>query len=135
MIKFNRNVVDDEHGVAVAEFAIIAPVFLVLLFGLFQTSIMFFANAGLQQAVEAGARYATTYPRPTEALIKSKVLSSGYGLNSTKISGPNVVYGTRNGMPYAEISMNYTMEMDFVFYSSDPIILTHKRLAYLAPTG
>lgn len=130
-----RKITADSAGSAAIEFAIAAPLFLTLVFGIIQFGTIALARAGLEQAVEVGARYATLYPRPSDESIKSRVLSSQYGLDSAKITGPTIVYGNKNGMPYAEISMGYAAPLNFVFYKAAPIQLTYKRLVYVAPVG
>jgi hypothetical protein len=49
-----------ESGATVVEMAIVAPVFLLVLMGLIELSLMFFATLTMQYAVREGARYAVT---------------------------------------------------------------------------
>ncbi|MFC5475285.1 TadE/TadG family type IV pilus assembly protein [Paraherbaspirillum soli] len=49
-----------ERGASVVEFALIAPLFFLLLFAVFDSGIMFWVNLTMQYAVREGARYAVT---------------------------------------------------------------------------
>ncbi|MCC7600353.1 pilus assembly protein [Janthinobacterium sp. FW305-129] len=49
-----------QAGATLVEFAIIAPVFLLLLIGMIELSMAYFANLTMQHAVREGARYAVT---------------------------------------------------------------------------
>jgi len=55
--RFRRGFVS---GQSVAEFGLALPVFFVLVFGIMDFGRMFFIQENVQQAVEAGARYAST---------------------------------------------------------------------------
>jgi Flp pilus assembly protein TadG len=118
------------EGVAATEFALVAPFLVILMMGIFQLGILFMARAGLGQAVESGARYATIHPSPTDAQIKTKVLASGYGMDTDNIVQPTVAHGTTNGSPYVDVTMGYNIVLDFGFYKLDPIQLSYTRRAY-----
>ena len=49
-----------QYGSTLIEFAIIAPVFLLLMIGIIELSMAYFANLTMQHAVREGARYAVT---------------------------------------------------------------------------
>lgn len=54
-----RSLVADESGVTVVEFALVAPVFLVLLTAVFDIGFLIYTRAVLQGAIEEGARSAS----------------------------------------------------------------------------
>jgi Flp pilus assembly protein TadG len=56
----NRMRADAEKGSAAIEFAMVAPVFFVLLMGIFEAAIMFFSQAALQNAMVDMGRYVRT---------------------------------------------------------------------------
>ena len=124
------NVVDDERGASAVEFALVIPVLLTMIIGIMQIGIMFYADAGLQQAVETGARYATIYPNPSDAQILAKVGSSKFGLDNSRITGPSVSHGTAKGVKFVEVTMAYSVPMNFVFFQADAVSLSHTRRAY-----
>ena len=49
----------DNRGVAVIEIAIVLPVLILFIYGIFQIGILYQANAGMQHALGEGARFAT----------------------------------------------------------------------------
>lgn len=119
-----------EDGAASIEFVLAAPFLVMLLVGILQLGIGFLAKAGLEQAVEAGARFATIYPRPSDDDISARVLASGYGMHADQISGPVLAHGTNGTSPYIDITMSYTLTPNFIFFELDPIQLQHTRRAY-----
>jgi hypothetical protein len=115
------------------EFALVAPIFLGLIFALMQFGMAAYANAGVRHAVETGARYAVIYPRPSDKQILDRVRTSGYGFRSHQVQGPKITYSTRNGMPVAEISMRYVNDVELIFFSPFRLDRTYKRTVYIAP--
>ena len=78
----------NEDGQALVEFALVAPMLLLLLFGIIQFGIAFMNNVALTDAVRAGARKAAvsrSAADPTQA-TKSAVLGAADDLNQSKVS-------------------------------------------------
>lgn len=123
------------EGSSAVEFAIAAPVLLGMIFGLIKLGIMFMANAGLQHAVDEGARIATVHSQLTteemSAAIRKKATSSRFGLDPARVDAPTINYGVDNGADFAEVTMTYRMPVDFVFFRAPDVTLTRKRRAYL----
>ncbi len=122
---------ENDSGVAAVEFAMIMPVLLVVILGVLQLGILFSANAGLQSAIGDAARYATIYPTPTDAQIESHAMSKTFALNSSRISDVSVVRGTNNAVKYIEVSMTYSVPLEFIFFEAPSVDLTETRRAYL----
>ena len=117
-------------GAASVEFVLAAPVVVLFLVGFLQIGMLGMAKAGLGQAVEAGARYATIYPRPSDSQISAKILAGGYGMKKSNITGPTFAHGVTSGSPYVDITMTYRQTLNFGFFTLGPIELAHKRRAY-----
>jgi Flp pilus assembly protein TadG len=130
MKKFVTKLARSREGAASIEFIVAAPFLILLLVGILQLGILFLAKAGLEQAVESGARFATIFPRPTDAEISARVLASGYGMNAAGISGPTLTYGESGGSPYVDITMTYTVRPNFIFFTAPPVELQHTRRAF-----
>ncbi len=130
MRKLAKKLLSEKSGSPAVEFALAAPVFIALLIGIFQLGIFYLAQAGLHQSVEIGARYATLYPRPTDAQISAKVRGSGYGMDLAKMSNPIIVHGSNDGAPYIDITVSYTLQPNFIFFEMAPFQLTRTRRAY-----
>lgn len=124
------DIVQNERGASAVEFAIAVPVLLILIIGIIQLGILFMANAGLQQAVEEGARFATIFPNPDDSAIIARVNDKRFGLNAANVTGPSVTHGTSNGVSYVDVTMSYSAPLNFVFFETDPVTLSHTRRAY-----
>ncbi len=72
------------------EFAIILPIFCLLLFGIIQLGIAFNNYLALTDAVRAGARYAAVDRRSSTqcADVKTKIQNSSSDLDQSKLSVP-----------------------------------------------
>jgi Flp pilus assembly protein TadG len=124
----------DCRGVGVLEFAIVAPVLLAMLIGIPALGVLFYAQAGLRSTVEDAARYATTWPKPSEADIQARIASNRFGMNPADIVGPTVTFtsGTSSSSPsYVTITMGYNLAVNFLFVSKT-ITLSETRRAYVA---
>nr|WP_166178666.1 TadE family protein [Altererythrobacter segetis] len=130
MTRRNLSLASDCRGTAAIEFAIAGPVVVLLLMGIFQLGILGLAHAGIAQGVESGARYATIYPRPSDSQISAKILAHDYGMAASGITAPTFAHGTTNGSAYVDITMGYTLTLDFGFYRTPGVHLTYTRRAY-----
>jgi Flp pilus assembly protein TadG len=120
----------DRRGAGAIEFALTAPVLLIMIIGMAQIGILFEANAGLQHALGEAARYATIYPTPDETAIKAKVNAKKFGLRTSGITGPTVTPGTNSGAAYVDISMSYSVPLDFIVFTGPSVTLSATRRAY-----
>ena len=127
----------DQRGAGIVEFALAAPVLFLILIGLAQLGILFFANAGLSHAVAEGARLAAIYPRPADDEVAAAILQSEFGLNNRELLGePEIVHGTdANGFTFADISLSYSVPVNFVFFETPPITLTENRRVFTQPAA
>jgi Flp pilus assembly protein TadG len=120
----------DRSGASALEFALVAPVFVLLITGIFQTGMGFYANAGLRSGVESAARYAQIYPTPTDSQITTQLSSNTFGLNPALLSTPTLTHGTSNGQNYVDISATYNFPLKILFMPSTTIALNYSRRAY-----
>jgi hypothetical protein len=119
-------------GSGAVAFSIAAPRRVNQLGGLQQHGMRFLARAGLGQAVEAGARYATIYPRPSDSQITTQITANEYGMATSGITGPSYAHGTANGSPYVDITMGYSKSFNFGFFKTGAITFSYTRRAYQA---
>lgn len=122
----------DQKGASAIEFALVAPAFFILLFGIAQLGIVFLANAGLSNALAEGARHATIYPRPDQGAIKNKISASSFGLDPANLDVPALSYGVSNSADYADITMTYRVVLNFILFQPQ-VQLTKSRRVYLQP--
>lgn len=130
LAKIRRN----QNGAAAIEFALAAPLVLLLFYAIAQYGIILLANAGIRHAVDVGARLATVYVGSTpmtDQQVKDAVTESLYGIRGGTISDPTVTRGVSNGASYIDITVSYSAPVRLIVYEYGPIILTETRRAYL----
>lgn len=125
----------DKQGVGAMEFALVLPLLILMIVGIAQMGIMYFADAGLRSLVAEGARFASISPRPTDAAIKARLNQGSFGLEAAKLKAPVVTYGTTGGNNWAEISMSYTVQLNFIFWAPAPFDITRTRRVFIYPTS
>lgn len=130
MTGFFRRLRRDTAGSPSVDFALTMPALIVMVMGVMQLGIAFLANAGLRNAIEAGARYSTVYPYPTDEQIRTKVRSSAFGMDSTQLTTPTVSRGSNNGKNYVDVSATYPIRMNFIFFATPAFNLSYTRRAY-----
>jgi Flp pilus assembly protein TadG len=131
MMRRLRNLIRNERGNGIVEFALIAPAFVTFIIAISQFGILFFAESGLKSAVAEGARYATIYPRPTNAQIIARITDRKFGMDAANITDPTVTACTSGGRSCLDISMGYKVDMDFVFFTWSTITLTENRRVFV----
>jgi hypothetical protein len=124
----------DRRGLSAVEFALVCPVLFAFMIGTAQVGILYFANAGLRNAVEEGARVVGVYPRPTDDVIRARMVQKRFGLRSQYIGTPAITTGKDGGADYVQISLTYQVPLDFVFVSVRPVTLTKTRRVYVYPS-
>lgn len=136
-MKPRRRLLSDQRGAGIVEFALAAPILFLLIIGVAQLGILFSATAGLSHAVSEGARLAAIYPLPSDEDIAEAVTQSEFMLNNANMVGdPAVVHGTdANGFTYADISLSYRVPLDFIFFETEPVVLTESRRVFTQPSA
>ena len=127
-----KRLLRSERGAGAVEFALAAPVLLSMVIGVSQLGILFAANSGMQHAIEEAARVAAVYPTPddVEAQVRAAVQAERFGLKGTLT--PTVVPGeSEDDMPVLDISLSYAVPLDFIFFQTPPVTLTHSRRVFL----
>jgi len=130
----------NESGAAVIEMAIAVPVLVSFLWGIFEIGVASEAIAGMQHGLGEGARYATLCLTPNSSgtctiptndqistVINNKVFGTGIGTFST----PSVTDGP-SGSGYKDLSVTFSMPMNFLFFMGPTITLTQTKRVYLA---
>jgi Flp pilus assembly protein TadG len=125
----------DVRAAAVLEFAFAAPILIMLLIGISQLGLAFYAGAGLKHGVAEGARLATIFPRPSDATIVSKINSESFGLSRGTITGPTIANCTSSGYECLDINMSYQVQLDFAFINLPPMTVTENRRVFVNPAS
>ena len=121
----------NNQGTTALEFALVAPVLLMLLMGIIQLGILFYVQAGLKSTVEDAARYATLWPTPSQTQIEQRMQTHRFGMDIRNIVGPTITFSTSQAPNFVTISMSYNITIDFVF-GEKTLVLSESRRAYVA---
>lgn len=123
----------DQAGSAAIEMAFALPILLLFVFGIFQFGVIFQANAGMQHALGEGARMATVFPAPDDDAIEDKMAESVFGMNVGTFGTPTVTTPASSVCTDCRLlTVTYTYQPDFVFFSGPPISLTRTKQVYTA---
>lgn len=134
------HIVRDRRGASTIEFAIILPVLVLFIYGTYVFGQLFEANAGMQNALGEGARYANLCLNPTPAGgctvpsnddIRNKIQANFFGSAMGSLATPTVSDGPA-GSNYKTLSVSYTMPMNFIFFSLPNVTLTQSKQVYTA---
>ena len=125
----------DENGAAVIEFAIAVPILVALIWGIFQLACLFWANAGMQNALGAGARLATLCQGgtattacsvPSATSVYNKMDAAKFG----PVDGTMTVMTPTVGAGYMDLEVTYVRTMTFLFINGPTINLDRKKRVY-----
>lgn len=136
-MKVLKHLSRDKRGTAVIEIAIVLPVLILFIYGIFQVGILYQANAGMQHALGEGARYATLClspdpcENPTEVAVQARIQSSVFGTRPGTFAVP--LPTTTNGV--MTITVNYSQPTNFLFFQGPTVSLSRSKLVFLAPTA
>jgi Flp pilus assembly protein TadG len=131
MMRSLARLLRDRRGLGAVEFALACPILLLGIIGTAQLGTLYFANAGLTNAIAEGARLATIYPRPTNTQIQARITAKRFGLEPARMTTPVITSGTSDGANYLEISATYSVPLDFVFLQTRPVTLTKRRRVFV----
>lgn len=109
-----RRLRKNTDGVMAVEFALILPVFVVMLFGTMEAGHILFAKSTIQQGVETAGRYAMIHLTATPAEIEAEAVSNSSYLGSLSPTF-SVTQSTVSGISYSVISVtaNYSLKTPF----------------------
>lgn len=132
-----RHIRRNEEGAAVIEFALSVPVLVTLIYGIFEFSQLYWANAGMQHALGEGARLATLcIPNtssssgcdlPTDANIVARENAKLFGPSGGSFN----VQTPASSAGYKTLTITYTRTMNFLFFVGPTITLTRSKQVYV----
>jgi Flp pilus assembly protein TadG len=125
-----RSLLRNERGSAMIEFAISIPIMTLFMWGIFQFGMILEAQAGMQNALGEGARYATIFPTPTDTEIQNKITSAKFGLANGTWSTPTIVDDTT--LHTKTITVQYSQPTSFIFFAGPTITFTKTKVVYLS---
>lgn len=130
MVKLRR----DERGAAAIETAIALPVLVFIIYGIFESALLFRASAGMQHGIGEGARLATIFPTPAAATVSTKVTDGMFGMQDAKANFPqvSVVAGNTTTQKWFTIGVIYKKDVSFMFLPSRTVTINHSKRVYVA---
>lgn len=138
----------DQSGAAAVEMAFAVPIFVVMIWAFVQLAEVYRAVAGMQQALGEGARYATlcatqsatgcaapdagTGSSPAAGTIKSKILTSVYGIGPGTFTVNDPVLGTSGTAQYYDLTVSYSQPTDLLMFPGPTMSLTRSKRVWIA---
>lgn len=125
----------DQNGAAVIEFAIAVPILVSMIWGIFQLACLFWANAGMQNALGAGARRATLCIGGTSVTqCTAPTTTSVYNTMDAAKFGPTdgtmTVLTPTTGAGYMDLEVTYSRQMSLLFIPGPTVNLDRKKRVY-----
>jgi Flp pilus assembly protein TadG len=102
-------------GAAAVEFAIIAPVFILLCVGIFEAGRMMWIRNSIQTSTEEAARYAMVHTSASDAEL-TKHATDYYANVSLDAPTFTITRDTTDGMNFVTVSGAYTFKFEFTFF-------------------
>jgi len=132
MMRMMRNLRRDRRGVAVIELAFALPVLIIMMWVIIQLGLVFRAMSGIQHGLGEGARFATLYPKPSDAAIKTKITTTVYGIGPGSFTITTPVSGTADGANYLDLKVTYTQPTDLLLLRGPTITVSRSKRVWIA---
>ena len=134
-MKLFKRLKRDQRGAAVVELAITLPILITLIYGIFEFSQLYEANAGMQHALGEGARFATLcIPTSTGCNaesnddIKAKMNAKLFGPIDGNFNIQDPVTDASGN--FKTLTVTYTRTMNFLLFPGPTVTLTRSKLVY-----
>jgi len=131
----------DEEGSTVVELAFALPIFIVMVYMVIQLGEVYFAVAGMQQALGQGARYATLCvasstgcSAPTATQIKNMVSTNTFGTGNGTFTVEDPVSGTSGTSKYYDLTVDYSQPTSLLLLPGPTITVSRSKRVWTAAT-
>jgi len=114
----------------VSEFALTLPVWLLMIFLVFNIGRFFLARAGIQNGLGEAARAATLWPRQSNQALQAAFARGAFGLRANAVPTLSFTPGTSDGQAYVDLGVSYDPQFSLLFIEVSPITLTYTRRAF-----
>ncbi len=121
----------DIRGASAVEFALISPILLGLMVAAMNLGIYYFAQESIANALDAAARKAPIYPRPTDAELQTAFSNA---LLKTEATPPTMGISpgtTSNGTRYLDLSASYNVPINLIFATPGSYPVSASRRVFL----
>lgn len=136
-----KKLIRDERGATVVELAFALPVLVVMIWMITQLGFILRANAGIQQALGEGARFATLCPTPTilgctppsASDIRARMLAAvgGTELGSFNAESPTLQTDA-SGARYYDLRVTYSMPTSLLLFPGPTVNLGKTKRVWVA---
>jgi len=116
----------EERGVASIEFALVFPIYLLLVMGIIELGYMLWGYSALEYGASYGARYAFVYPTSSAQAIQNAAMSK---IGAT---GPPFSY-TATIVPNSYVDLNGSFSYTFLVLPLNPITIKTRVHQVLPP--
>lgn len=120
----------DRRGATLSELALTLPIWLILIFGVFNIGRFYWARAGILNGLGDAARTATLFPRRDDAAIEAVFNERLFGITATEAPDLTITPGTSNGQAFVDLQVTYDPEFFLLGVTVEPITLTYTRRAF-----
>ena len=134
-----HKLIRDRSGVSAIEFALAFPIFIQMIWMIFQAGFVFQALSGMQHALGEGARYATIFPRPINTAIEQRMRDRVYGVSGVGqftvnpiTAGPNEMNGTSTAATSLILSVKYEQATSLLIVPGPTISVTRTKQVWIA---
>ena len=135
-----RALIKDERGATVLEFAFALPVLVVMIWMITQLAFVLRANAGIQQALGEGARFATLCLNPsiigctppTAAQIKARMEAAVGGTELGTFTAQTPTAGVLGGASYYDLRVTYSMPTSLLLFPGPTVVLGKTKRVWVA---
>lgn len=141
-MKFGRRLVPNQQGAATIEMAFALPVLIVMIWAMVQLGLVYRANAGMQQALGEGARFATLCVNPTingcsaptATNIKTKISGSVFGASPGTFTVSEPVSGISGSSRYFDLTVSYSQPTNLLLFPGPTINISRSKRVWVAAT-
>ena len=132
MMARRNNLRRNQSGVGTVEFALAAPIVIMLIVGTLTLGNYMFAKNSVSAAIDSVGREAGVFPTPTDAELRTifndAILKEEASTNVTL----NIAHGrSSNGTAYVDLTSTYEVDVDLVFVSLGQIPVRAERRVYI----
>ncbi|WP_309602358.1 pilus assembly protein [Sphingomonas sp.] len=132
MMRLLANLRRDKRGAAVIEMAFALPALIIMMWVIIQLGLVFRAMSGIQHGLGEGARYATLFPKPSDASIKTKISDTVYGIGPGSFTIPTPTSGVADGANYLDLKVTYTQQTDLLLLRGPRITVSRSKRVWVA---
>lgn len=132
-LRHDRRLLDlrrDRRGATLSELALTLPVWIVLVFGVFNVGRFYWARAGILNGLGDAARTATLFPQRDDATLQAVFDDRVFGITATEAPVLTITSGTANGQAFVDLQVTYDPQFFLIGVTIEPVSLTYTRRAF-----